>query len=280
MNEFIQFKKQRELGSMLSDTFKFMRIHFKPLARVLIKTSGIPFLLLLVFSGYYTHLTQGGTEPFSSASIPVLFLMGISSLVYYILMGSTVLNYIKTYINSGGTVEESTVVSNSFQYSGTLLAFTLVSLFMLVFGLMFFIIPGIYFYVPLYLAFTMIIFKDLGALQAISAGFNLVSDRWWVTFGTIMVIGIVLFIISYVFQMPAMIYLLVRTFAVADEVSSASGAGLDFIAIFLDLISNIASYLISVVAMVAAAFIYFDLNEYKNRTGLLEKIETLEKAND
>jgi hypothetical protein len=47
MNEKIQFKKQRDIGEIITDTFKFIREEWKPLGTLILKITG-PALFVLV----------------------------------------------------------------------------------------------------------------------------------------------------------------------------------------------------------------------------------------
>ena len=48
-NNYIEFKKQRELGEILSDSFVFIRNEFKPFLGTILKIVG-PYILVIFLS--------------------------------------------------------------------------------------------------------------------------------------------------------------------------------------------------------------------------------------
>lgn len=85
----IQFKREREIGEILSDTFKFIRLEYKGLFKALLRNAGIPFVLLLAATGYYaatatdmSFLATGGI--FSAGGLLLgLSLLGVATMLYY-----------------------------------------------------------------------------------------------------------------------------------------------------------------------------------------------------
>lgn len=57
-NDYIEFKKQRELGSILSDTFAFLRSQFKPFFGTYFKIVGPYLVIMLIASGFYLYSFQ------------------------------------------------------------------------------------------------------------------------------------------------------------------------------------------------------------------------------
>ena len=48
MNDFFNFQRQRELGEILTDTFKYVRLEYRSLFKALLRNAGIPFLIILL----------------------------------------------------------------------------------------------------------------------------------------------------------------------------------------------------------------------------------------
>lgn len=127
--------------------------------------------------------------------------------------------------------------------------------------------------IPITLAFPLCFFNKTGKIEGIKAAFKLISGYWWVTFGTFLVVGIVIGVISFVFQLPGVIYLGGKTFVAVQEGGEAFGG--DFIYMILATLSSAASNLLSLIFTVSLGLIYFDLDEEKNRTGLKAKLDDL-----
>ncbi len=284
-NKYIEFKKKRELGDILTDTFAFLRQEGKSLFSVLMKTCGIPFVLLLLASAYYTYASSNLFDPvsisngamFNSGAIIIsLLLMLATLLAFYGLLFGSVLHYIKAYIDNKGTVDYSSVVQGVKKDFGSILGLGVLSGIIIFFGFMLCVLPGIYLYVPMSLVFSILVFRNVSVSDSISESFQLIKNEWWITFATLFVLGIIIWVISMVFSIPALVYTFSKTFTAASEGSYANpSAMIDWVFIALNTISSAAQYALYVITAIATAFIYFNLNERKYATGALEQIDSL-----
>jgi hypothetical protein len=277
MQNYIELRKKRDLGEILSDTFAFARINSKPLFNILLKTTGIFFLLSVLFSGYYQYanLNRLVTEDLATFGISIVLLM-IGSVLYYASATSSIFAFMQQYLDTKGMASEEPVIREAKSNIGQMILLSIMAYLLLIFGFVFFFFPGIYFIVPIALAFPVFFFKKLGKRDSIRAAFKLVSGYWWVTFGTIVVMAILISIISFVFQLPGTVYIGVKAFF---EASQGSGEfeefGGDFIYLLLATIGSAASNLLSIFMIIATGLVYFDLDEEKNRTGIKAKLEEL-----
>lgn len=281
MKETIDFKQQRELGTIITDVFKFVRIEGKELGGLILKITG-PALLAVIFSYvYYTQSTLGNFEAifmqqeFSSNILLSLFLLFGSVVVFYALIYSTVLLYIKSYVANQGHVQVETVSREIKEYFWGMLGLNLLTGIIVAVGIIFCVLPGIYLMVCLTLAFPILIFErnDIGA--AISNSFKLIKEEWWNTFATLFVIYILYSIITMIFQLPQLLYMFVKGFTMSNEVSGNPFEFIDWVSITLDVIAMVAGYLMFTFILISIAFVYFHLNEKKNFTGTLENIDKL-----
>lgn len=279
--EPIQFKKQRELGEILSLTFKFLRENYKPAGKIYLKIVGPVFLLLIAAVTYYSWNTVG-TSLFESSGIngsDFLVSMGLMLLAYLLFistMTGTIYHIILSYIQNQGEIISSDVSSGMKADFGKLLLLTLISWILIFAGTFLFILPGIYVAVPLSLATAILVFQREGAMESISSCFQLVKDNWWMTFASLLCLGIIVYLISFVFQLPAIIYFFFKAFTAAAE-SSSSNVGEIFGPgyIIINAITSTLQYLIYSITPIGVAFIYFNLNEKKNFTGTYETIQNL-----
>lgn len=275
----VQFKKQREIGDVLKDTFRFIRENYKPLLKYIYKYSGPYFIILVATLGYYSYTTVGNA--FSNLGenegnfIISLLVMLLGILIFYASLYSTVLNYIKSYVQHHGNVIEEEVKSNAQKDFSKLLLLFFIIFILCVAGIILFIIPGIYLAVPLALAAPVLVFKNLGVSESISYCFKLIKEHWWITFITLAIIWILVYVISLAFQMPLIIYTVVKTITVVQEGSSADPNIKDWVLISLTVLSSLIQYVLSAITIVTLAFIYFNLNEHKHLTGTYETIEKL-----
>ncbi|EZH74218.1 hypothetical protein ATO12_15240 [Aquimarina atlantica] len=287
-NNYIEFKKKRELGDILTDTFAFIRQNGKSLLSVLLKTSGIPFILLLLASAYYTHSSANIFDPvsirnggmYNSGSLIIaLFAMLATLLVFYALLFGTVLHYIKNYIDNKGNVDLEVVVQGVKKDFGNIIGLGILSGLITFFGFMLCVIPGIYLYVPMSLVFSILVFRGTSISDAINDSFILIKNEWWITFATLFIIAILIGVIGFVFSIPALIYTFTKSFTAASEGSLADPSTMfDWVFIALNTLSSAAQYILYIITAISTAFIYYNLNERKHATGALEQIDSLGKS--
>ncbi|MFI8378231.1 hypothetical protein [Leeuwenhoekiella sp. NPDC079379] len=281
MKELIHFKKQRELGDILSDTFKFLRLEYKPLFKALMRNAAIPFIILIAISAYFNTLISDFSELTSGnfdVSVMLLSILGmfIALLFYYAILYGTILNYIKLYIKNDGNVNPDVLNTNVRNSLGNLTGLSFLSAMLLMAGFVLCILPGVYISVPLSLTFAILVFNDKSAVDAISDSFRLVKGEWWMTFATILVMGLLLYVANIVFSVPVIIYSLVKTFTSADQISQGDMSSMiDWVYITLNAISTAIQYILAGVYAIAIAFIYFNLNEKINQTGTFETIDSI-----
>ena len=125
---FIQFKKKRDLGTMLSDAFKFLTVEWKPFFYTIFKTAIIPVLIAIGIMIYYLMISVQAFSVMSETSdvdnffdfnyseliLPIIGFV-FSYLIAYALVSVSALSYIKSYISNNGVVnfEEVNAVTKS-----------------------------------------------------------------------------------------------------------------------------------------------------------------------
>ncbi len=289
MNETIHFKKQRELGSILTDIFKFIRLNWKSLFGMILKIAGPALLIMLGGFIFYMQSFVGGfgmleavgsLESFTTNMILSILVLAIAGVVYYALLNGVVLHFIKSYVKNGGVVIKEEVtqgVKNDFwKLIGTSF---LVGIIVFV-GAMFCVIPGIYFAVVLSTAYAVVVFENKDVSDTISYCFNLIKDEWWITFATLFVTGLLYYFIMVVFQVPQYIYFFIKAFTGSQEISADPASMFDWVYILLTTIGMVFQYLLYTIMVICSAFIYFNLNEKKNFTGTMETIDSIGKQQE
>ncbi len=278
----IDFKRQREIGEILSDTFKFIRLEYKGLFTALMRNAAIPFLLLLAAAGYYaatatdlSFITEGSI--FSAAGFLVsVSLVGLAQVLYFGFMFGSILHYIKQYTENNGVVDQDSISQKVKSSLGGILGLSILTALMLIVGLFLCFFPMVYLSVPLALVFSIYVFLNMSVGDSITESFSLVKNEWWSSFFTFVVIYIIVYLIGMVFQIPALIYTIFKAFTKSQEVSGGDVSQIfDWIYVTLSVIASAASYLFYGIIVIASAFVYFNLNEKKNQTGTLEQINTI-----
>lgn len=281
--DFIQFKKQRKIGEIITETFRFLRENYRSYFRALLKLAGPVFLLLVAAVSYYTYNTinsSTGTNIFQNGGEFLISfgVLGLALLLYLSVLHATTYNFIKSYIRNTGTVDETEVRAGVKRDFGKVFGILAVSWVLVFAGLLLFLIPGIYLMVPLSIAGATAVFRNISLSEGISECFDLVKEQWWKSLGSVLLIWLVTYVISLVFQLPIIIYSVIKTLTFVQQGSSANPEGLvDWIYVGLSVIASLIQYVLYSIIPVGLAFLYFHLNERKNFTGTYETIENLGK---
>lgn len=315
MQKYIQFKKERDLGEILSDTFKFIRENYKMLFKALAKYVGPIFLLQIFAVGFYVYSITDLTFGLSTVSMESfnfdfsmflgIFFLFLTTIAFQSFLYGTIQNFIKSYINNKGNVILSEIGSELekswARYLGlgflcaisiiiitfiSALIFTIFlgatglasSVIMVLIVMVLIFIPTIYLLTILSTAFPIISFEKKGILETISSCFKIIKDNWWITFFTLLIIVIVVYLMSMIFQVPILIYTMIKTFTNASELSYLDPSSMfDWVYFTLNVVSSIFQNIIYGIIPICIGFIYFNLNEQKNHTGAYESIENLGK---
>lgn len=288
---YIDFKKKRELGDILTDTFAFLRTQFKPFFTTFFKIVG-PYLFAMVITlGLYMYfvgdfltsiiLNNAGFNQTSILSGAVIAIIYFASLIaVYTMSHSTTLYYIESYIDGKGEIDFNTIKSNVYKSFWSFIGLSILVGICVVAGFMFCIIPGVYLLVPLSLAFSILVYQKKGATDSFSDSFGLVKDEWWMTFATIFVVGIIVVVAGYAFAIPTILYQWMKMGILAVEIDPENymDAYTDPISILLNVFNTMVQFLLNLISVIAGALIYFNLNEKKNFTGTFERIQNLGKT--
>lgn len=285
---YIEFKKQRELGDILTDSFNFIKFEFKPLFGTILKIVGPYFLVTMLFLGFYLYSFNNifnfgaytdGVDFNPAFTFIAIFGLVVSAIVMYALTQGSILFYIKSYTENKGITDYQYIRTESYRKFWSFIGLAFLVGLSLVFGFMLCFIPGIYLYPPLMLSFSILVFMNKGVTDAFQYGFTLIKDNWWITFATLLVLGILIAIIGYVLQIPAIIYIWVKMGVFSGEMDAESVSGVfDPVYILLNLLGYAIQFGLQTISLVAAAFIFFNLNEKKNFTGTFERIQNLGKT--
>ena len=287
---YIEFKKQRELGDILSDTFAFLRTQFKPFLSTFLKIVG-PYLVIMLiaytlffnsFSSIWNSIWNLNVNSSKELLDPFMLMLSVclffgATITVYVMSQATTLFYIKAYTKNKGSVNFEEIKEEVYASFWSFIGLGILVSLSIGIGMLFFFVPGIYLLVPLYLSFSILVFdkKDVGS--AYSDSFTLVKGHWWRTFAYILVVGIIVSVTGTTFNLPVTIYGWVKmgVFSNAINPTSISENLSDPIYILLNLVSVLFKFILNLISIIAGVFIYFDLNEKKNFTGTYDRIKNL-----
>lgn len=288
--ELIEFKRERELGEVLSDTFTFIRQNYKSLLQVIYKIMGpVFFLVLLSFVVYFVvahkqldSILEDAMSGFGNAVFGFSFLagslsFGLVSVLFYAVFYAA-LNYsVQSYIEHDGEIRVEEVKAKVWETWLSFLGMALLAGMVIFIGILCCFVPGIYLYVPMSLVFSIMVFHRMSIGESFSYSFKLIKANWWNSFLTLFVMGLIFYLSSSIFQLPATIYTLIKTMTVSRETGfeiNAFSAG-DIPYLLLNLIGTLAQFILYGIVIISTIFIYFSLNEKLNQTGAFEMIDQL-----
>ena len=284
-NKRIEFRQERDFGQLISASFEFVKVEFKMLMRLLFYIAGpmLVFSLLISIPSSIKTMTiiYGGslandpnpTQLFGSIgwSAFASIFEGFAVLLFLV----SVYEYIRLY--EEGTTEITVkdvwekVKKNFWMYFG---AGILVSI-MVVAGMMFLLIPGIYLAVAVSFTFMVITMERVDAGRAIGRSFDIIKGNWWPTFGYYLVNIIIQALIVCTVALP--LIFLNATFMAGYFATGAESLPFWYYIVFtlLTIVSTIITVAGSLIMYVAISFKYFSLVEEKEQIGLKRQIEKM-----
>lgn len=290
--QFIEFKRERDLGAIITDTFKFIRENWKEYFLTVLKIVG-PFLFLGLIGLVFYMFTMSDLFHDISANEfnPTTFLSNIFGWVFgglfvyillYTLLSMASLYFIKSYIENNGKPKfeevKSNILKNIWRFLGLGLLVTIVT----VFGMFFCYLPGVYLGTVLSLGTSIMVFENKSIGETFSHAFTLIKGEWWNTFGVLIVVWLLLMILGQAFSIPAMIYQFIKMGTVmgGEDPTAIFEIFKDPIYLILNIFSYVFQFVLYSIPLISTVFIYFDLNEQKNFTGTYEKIDSLGGENN
>ncbi len=263
----IQFRKKRELGDILSDSFDFIKQEYKPVS-TLIFTYVLPFLILYGIVQVYIQMKVIGNIDLSDpeammANIgPIylnMFLFSLFGIFVQSLLIGTYYSYIEIYVKKGkGNFDLSEIKPLLFSNSLLALGASFVVFIITMIGIIMCIIPGIYFANTFSIVVMIIIFEKKGLSNAMSRSWNLVNFQWWNTL-LINIIGILIIMaVSFVLSIPAMLAGVTTTIIGIKETGTINYPDWYWV---LTGISTVISSLLWIIPFTFLAMQYFNLDE-------------------
>ena len=286
-NSFIEFKKERDLGAIISDTFAFIRENWKEYFLTVLKITGPVLLVALAFLVFYMmSLSDVFSELDAIDKDPLSFMtkifsgVGILVLIYvvlYGLMSMSSLFFIKSYIQNNGRADFNEVKQNVLTHVWKFLGLAILITICVIMGAFLCYLPGIYLGITLSLAFSIMVFEGKNIGDSFSHSFTLISGQWWNTFGVMIVVGLLVGVLGQVFSVPAFIYQMIKmgTMVGDEDPTAVFSLFKDPIYLILNIGSYIFQFILYSITLISSVFIYYDLNEQKNLTGTFERIDSL-----
>lgn len=291
---FIEFRKQRDFSSILSDTFGFIRNEFKPFMKTIFNIAGPAIVIFMLSLAAYNYVSGDifnfstfGEPSFNSGNIVVTIIIAllyfISAIAAYILTVATVLFYIKSYVDNKGITDQTEIKSNVYKSFWSFFGLSFLKGITIVVATMLCFFPVLYAMVPMAIVFSIYVFEPRrSSSDAFSQSFSLANSDFWTAFGAFIVLGIIYYVLGMIFSIPSVIYAIIGTGVFSGEVDPANMSSFtqDPIVIFLNVLNTFFQFLLNIILMVGGAVIYFHLHEKTNFTGTYDRINEIGKIEE
>ena len=277
--ERINLSVERSFSEVITATFNFLKQEIRPfLAGFAVLVLPIIVLIVLAFNGVLTNSLFLSEEEMmvNPALIASMYMnmmwVGLLSGLLSFWSELFVLAYLRVYRNHylAGNQEMITLkevwqmmLDKLLRFWGWSIIFGLI----IFVGLMFCIIPGIYFGIALIFGTYYVVMKDVSVGDAFSASWNLIKGNWWMTFGLVVVLGLLIAVVSFIFELPSFI-LGVGT-GISGELPNT------YLLIAVVLFAYIGKFLLNMVLYLGLGMQFFSLQEREEHTTLLGKIENM-----
>jgi len=278
-DEKIEFRKIRDFSQTLNDSFTFIKQNFKPLMLPLLYICGFFILATIATNVLYQIKTVKilGWAKASTVSSVSEITTATYGVEYFLLLFFSIFSvaavllvtycYIKLYKEQQNTPPDVQQVWQLFKQHilEFFIANILLGLFMGI-GMVFCLLPGVYLFPLVSLALPVMIMERLGISRAFSKSSSLIKDKWWVTFGLLLVTMLIAYMSMGILGLPSALLTFGAVFLQDSPVLTLVGS------IIASILTGLSQFFYVLPAIVTALW-YFSLSEEKDSTGLFERIE-------
>ena len=308
----IEYHHTRDFSRKMNATFEFIRQNFKSLGKSILIIAGPPILvaslIIATFIDDFFGLARAAASNIGNPEVIETYVMSVTFWLQIVLMFllflissimsiATINNYIILYeekqTNRIEVIEVWNRVRESFwMYFGTTIFFFVlgvvaivimaipvgilaaISPFLVFLGIWACYFGIIYLMISVSLTYFVRAYEKKGFVESITRSFKLIQNKWWSTFGLLIILYMITGIASYIFIAPLYFYALVSTMH-DTSVNMFEQSSTVWIAVALFVLYYFAQLVLGALPNIGIAFQYFNLVEMKEAKGLLGKIDTL-----
>ncbi|MFW0714918.1 hypothetical protein [Pedobacter sp. N23S346] len=274
MTETVEFKKRRDFGQVINDTFTFIRQNIKPLIKTYFTFCGLfvlasmATLLLQQVKMVNVINTVGNMRQTSGIGLyGVEYFLSITfSFASYASMTVAILSYIAIYVQKGNQTPTLEEVWGFFKYYFfRVFGSSFLLMLLLVIGFLFCLVPGFYLFPFIAMMFPIMVIENSNLSYSFSRSFHIIKDNFWVTFGTLMVIWIIVYACTTLIVLPTTLFSMLGMF-------SNKGPQMSLTLTMITTILQSLCQVFTIVPIITVSLMYFNLVEEKESIGLMERI--------
>lgn len=210
----IIFRKKREIGEVIADSFEFLKQNLSSISRI-IAIYVLPFLLL--YAGALVYFQRNILSKFDLSNPEIImknigpFYLNIFLFLLFVifiqsLFAGTYFSYLEAYIKHGkGNFNLSDISPNFFTNGLLALRANLIFLVIVILGGMMCFLPAIFFANTFSLIVFINIFEKKGIGNALSVSWKLVNSNWWNTLLVNLVSYLIVIVANVILSLPVII---------------------------------------------------------------------------
>lgn len=279
MQPKIELVKTRDFGEIINDTFTFIAQNWKPLLKSYAIICGFFIVANVVVALLQQHNMMSAMQNQMNNTSPqdwrgrLIAMFGITyflSLIFGLLSYTSItlvpLCFMSLYKEKGNIAPETEEVWGYFKHyffkvlgSYIVIGICSVAAFVLCIVPFFYLLPIFTLILPI------MVMENVGLGLGWSKSFQLIKENWWQTFGAVVVIWIITYAALMIFIIPASL-VSVGTMFVSKSAHPNSSA------LMLTTIVSALCQVFLILPVVTSALCYFNLNEQKEGTGLMNRI--------
>lgn len=286
----LQLDKERSFGDLFNATFSFIKNEFAALGKSILYFAVAPLTVVSIISSITAHIQQSRLgdlqnnlsansysnpfEVYQQAFSPLVFVNYILMFLTSTLLATTVLSYLKLYHENGsGNFKTIDVWHQITKVYGKILGSSFLVSILTIVGFVLCILPGIYLTVVLCAILPIIVFEGIGFSNAFNRSILLIKKDFWSTFGTLIVIGIICYLIVLIFSIPGILVGLQSLIFLPKE--NATTINFNFTYYLINSIVYILQQIIFTIPLILITLIYFSQLEKNEKPSLEQRINQI-----
>ena len=277
-NNYVVLQKERDFIQLFGDMLLFFKQNWKRLIYLIMIYAG-PFLLIDgVISAYfnnfiYSNMTTplyGGMlydyrSPFDFLSdfFTWYLILIITKIIIYTFLSSLIYGYISIYAEKGPGFDLNDVRPVALSYFFPFMLAGFVVMLIVMVGIIFCIVPGIYLGVCLSFIFVVMIIEKKSFGDAFSRSFNIAHKDFWMTLLLMLAVAVGLMLVGVILQLPmtgSNMMMFVKK-ATGQEASQS----FSIINMILITITTIIMSVLTIFPIIATSLQYFNITEKEKR---------------
>ena len=279
-NNYIELRQQRDFSAVISTGFQFIRQNWKTLYRPLVFICLPVYLVASVLFGNFfrTMFTsaRGGNIEGMMASMGSMMIGYLLLLISMLLLYTMVYEYMRFYmVNKGMAPAMGELWKEVSRQLPSYFVIGLLAGIIASFGVILLVIGAIWLSIVFTMAFPLRAFERADIGDCIGRSFKVIKGRWWMTFGLVIVLSMLIGFISYIIYLP---FILLSGFGAMSGMGgmddpAAMGERMGWLMTLMMAMGGIMSVLLQPFLQVPIGLHALSLIEEKEGRGLLERVD-------